>query len=80
MKNFIKVNGFDCVVYLALLALVQIIGLAMFGLGFYGWFQGDCDIAAALGMGIGFLVLLFGTIQFGEAKEKAKERVRNEKE
>ena len=78
MKNFIKVNGFGCIVYLTMLVLIQIIGVAMFGLGLYGWFQGDCDLAAAFGIGIGFMALLLGMIKFGEVKDKAKERIANE--
>ena len=63
MKKAIIVCGWGYVLVFALLVVMVVIGFAAFGIGAYGWLQGDCDWAAYLGMGGGFLAALFAILE-----------------
>jgi len=78
MKKFIDACGWGYVFLFVLLTLMITFGFGAFVLGLYGWFQGDYDLIAYIGMGAGFLIGFYGIIKFDKIKDEAKEMIAEE--
>lgn len=68
MKKFFSKNGFGYMVVFAAFVTMILCGAAMLFLGVYGWFTGENDIMAAIGMGVGFLAICGGTMKIVEMR------------
>ena len=80
MRKFIEVCGWGYVVVMSALVLLQTIGAAALTVSLYGWFQGDCDWAAYLGMALGIAAMLFGGFKFDTIKNEARGLLKDEEE
>lgn len=72
MKKFFEKCGWSYVALFAVLILVIICGAAMLGIGMWGWFTAECDVAATIGMSIGFLSTLYGLYKFDDVKKEVR--------
>ena len=72
MKKFFENCGWGYVVVFAALILMVICGAAMMGVGMWGWLTAECDIAAVIGMFVGFSCVIYGLYKFNYVKEEAR--------
>ena len=72
MKKFFEKCGWGYVAMFAALVLVVILGSACMLVGLLGWFTGECDWAAYLGMSFGFLCTIGALLKFDEVKDEPR--------